>query len=137
MYLIQFFKISIFEVLFYWISLLCAKCFGQDCLSKQIFGLNSTQSPSNLGFWTFSVASKHFFNHHKNIKQVSCIKVLNIMVSTILYLWFRSKFDFRKHSTLTISCFLEGTNIFEPEWVLFQTKYIKDNDCDIKNPQCK
>ena len=35
-------------VQFYWISLFCSKYFAQDCLSKQIFGLNSAQSSSNF-----------------------------------------------------------------------------------------
>ena len=64
----------------FWISLLCAKYLGQDCLGKQIFGRNSAQSPSNLNFWTFAVTSKHFSNHDENIKQVSCVKVPNLMV---------------------------------------------------------
>ena len=49
-------------------------------LSVQFFGRDSTQSPSNLNFWTFSVTSKQFSNYDKNIKQVSCVKVPNLMV---------------------------------------------------------
>ena len=64
----------------FWISLLCAKYFGQDCLSKQIFGRNLAQPPLNLNFWTFSVTSKHFSNRHKNIKPVNCVKLPNLMV---------------------------------------------------------
>ena len=59
---------------FYCISLLCAKYFVQDCLSKQIFDRNLLKSPSHLNFWTFSVTSKYFSNHDENIKQVSCVK---------------------------------------------------------------
>ena len=61
-------------VQFYCFSLLCAKYLVQDCLSKQIFGRNLVQSPSHLNLWIFSVTSKHFSNHDKNIKQVSCVK---------------------------------------------------------------
>ena len=46
----------------------------KDCLSKQIFGRNLPQPPSHLNFLTFSVTSKHFSNHDKNIMQVSCVK---------------------------------------------------------------
>ena len=49
-------------VQFHWISLFCSKYFVQDCLSKQNFGLNSTQVPSKLNFLTFFVSSKLFFN---------------------------------------------------------------------------
>ena len=45
-----------------------------------IFGRNLDQSPSNLNFRTFSVTSKHFYNHNKNIKQVSCVKVPNLVL---------------------------------------------------------
>ena len=48
--------------------------FVQDCLSKQIFSRNLAQSPSHLNFWTFSVTSKHFFNHDENTKLFSCVK---------------------------------------------------------------
>ena len=65
---------------FYQISLLCAKYFGQDCLSKQTFGRNLAQSPLNSKFWTFSVTLKHFCSHDKNIQQVSYVKVPNLMV---------------------------------------------------------
>ena len=54
--------------------------FVQDCLSKQIFGRNSGQSPSNLNFLTFSVTLKHLSNQDKNKKQGSCVKVPNLMV---------------------------------------------------------
>ena len=47
-------------------------CLG---LSEQtILGRNLSQCPSYLNFWTFSVTSKHFSNHDKNIQQVSCVK---------------------------------------------------------------
>ena len=46
----------------------------KDCLSKQIFCRNLPQPPSHLNFLTFSVTSKHFSNHDKNIMQVSCVK---------------------------------------------------------------
>ena len=44
-------------------------------MSKQIFCRNLAQSPSHLNFWKISVTSKHFSNHDKNIKHVSCIKI--------------------------------------------------------------
>ena len=47
---------------FHWNSLFCSKYFVQDCLSKQSFGLNSSQSPSNLNSLTFCTPSKHFSN---------------------------------------------------------------------------
>ena len=34
----------------------------QDCLRKQIFDLNSAQSPSNSNFSTFCISSNHFSN---------------------------------------------------------------------------
>ena len=46
-----------FLVQFYWISPFCSKYFVRDYLSKQIFGPNLAQFPSN----SFSVTSKHFF----------------------------------------------------------------------------
>ena len=64
----------IFEAQFYCISLLCANYFVQDCLSKQIFCRNLTQSPSHLNFWKISVTSKHFSNHDQNIKHASQLR---------------------------------------------------------------
>ena len=66
-----------FPVQFHWITPFCSKYFVQDCLSKQFLGPYSVQSLSNSNFLTFSKA--FFMNFNKNIKQVSCIKILNLM----------------------------------------------------------
>ena len=42
--------------------------------ANKFFSRNLAQSPSHLNFWKISVTSKHFSNHDKNIKQVSCVK---------------------------------------------------------------
>ena len=94
---------------YYWISFPCSKYFVWDCLSKQIFGHNSTQSPPNFNYLTFSITATLFFCFfNKNIKQLSCVKVLNLMVcvGTILHVLFRSKLDFRKLSTLLLGSLL-------------------------------
>ena len=51
-----------FPVQFYWITPFCSKYFVRDCLSKQIFGSNSAQSPSNSNFLTFFITPKHFYD---------------------------------------------------------------------------
>ena len=52
----------------------------QDCLRKQIFDLNSAQSPSNSNFSTFVYHQIIFPMLMENIRQVSCVKILNLMV---------------------------------------------------------
>ena len=88
-------------VQFYCISLLYAKYFVLNCVSKQIFSPTLPQFFSNLNFWEFSVTLNHFSNNNKNIKQVSCVKVPNLMVLCKQYfvylIWL--KFGFRKLST--------------------------------------
>ena len=42
------------------ISLRCSKYFVRDCLTKQIFGHNSAQSPQILNFLKCSITSKLF-----------------------------------------------------------------------------
>ena len=50
-----------FPVHFYWTLHFVPNHFVQDCLSKQIFGPNSAQSPSNPNFLTFFITPKHFY----------------------------------------------------------------------------
>ena len=72
--------------------------FVRDCLSKEAFGHNSVQSSSKFFFffgifYTFKAFSQSLM---KIEKQVSCIKVLNLVVcvSTILHIWFRKASNF-------------------------------------------
>ena len=95
---------------------------------KQILGCNLAHSPSHLKFWVFSVSSKVLSNRDVNIKQVSGIKsskfngfVLALVLALFLVLtWFRSKCDFRKLSTLLISCFLNKLTFLSQNWCFFQ-----------------
>ena len=95
------------------ISLLCAKYFVRDCLSKQIYGCNLHQSPSDLYFGTFSVTLKHFYNHNQNMKQVTCVKVPNFLYLVQVKIWLQITFNFADQS------FFQRTDIFEPKWVPF------------------
>ena len=63
---------------------------------------------SDLNLRIFSIISKHFSNHDVNIKEDKCVKSFkfNGFFTSILYPWFKSKLDFRKLSTWTISYFL-------------------------------
>ena len=45
---------------FYSITSFCSKYFVTDSLSKQIFGLNSTQSRSNSNLFIFFITPNHF-----------------------------------------------------------------------------
>ena len=81
-------------------------------LTNKYLARKLAQSPSNLHFLAFSVTLK------QNIKQISCLQVPNLMlcVSTILYIWFRSKLDTRKLPTFLIGCFWK--NFFEQKSAL-------------------
>ena len=73
-------------------------------MSKYIFGHNSTQSPPNFSFMVFSKLQNLTSIFNKNIKQLSCVSILNLMVLCKLYFTDLIK-DFRKLSTLLIGSF--------------------------------
>ena len=73
-------------------------------MSKYIFGHNSTQSPPNFSFMVFSKLQNLTSIFNKNIKQLSCVSILNLMVLGKLYFTDLIK-DFRKLSTLLIGSF--------------------------------
>ena len=101
---------------------------------KQILSRNLAQAPSHLNFYIFSVSSNHFSNHDVNIKQVSCIKsyTFNDFVCTIFYPWFTSKFDFRKLSLLSISCFSNKLTILSQNKYFFSESWIIIGSADGK-----
>ena len=61
---------------------------------------NLLQSPLNIIIFYFPQLQKLFEAFNKNKKQRSCEKVLNLALSTILHIWFRSNTGIRKLSTL-------------------------------------
>ena len=84
-----------------------SKYFAQDCLSKQSFGLNSAQSSSNFNFLTFVYYQSISPIFKENVKQVSWVKLPNLMVLCKQYFDSkRSKINSRKLSPFLIGSFL-------------------------------
>ena len=113
-------------VQFYCSFLLCAKYLFQDCLNKQIFGGNLARSLSHLNIWTFSVTSKHFSNHDKNINQVGSFKSSrsNGFVLALFCILGLGQNLTLQDFPLCRLVFFEQTNIFESKLVLFPESWI-------------
>ena len=106
-------QISNFSCLikFYWISLFCSKYFVQDYLSKQSFGFNSSQSPSNLNFFDIfilCIIKRISIILKQNIKQVKGVTLPNLMVLCKQYFSYlvQIKIGSRKLWSLLIGSFL-------------------------------
>ena len=90
----------------------CSKYFVQEWseqknLWSRLGSVSLNFNFSTFNFLTFFMRSELFSIFHENMKSLICIKVPNLMVfcNTILQVWFRSKFGFRKLSTLLFCSF--------------------------------
>ena len=114
----------------YLIYLLCFTYFKKDSLKKQILMLPWLGFLPNLIFWYFynfrAFLIKAFPIFNKNIKELRCVKIRNLMVfvSTILHVWFRSKLDFRKLWTLLIRSSVNRSTFFCVKLVLFPETWV-------------
>ena len=120
-------QISNFSCLikFYWISLFCSKYFVQDYLSKQSFGFNSSQSPSNLNFFDIfilCIIKRISIILKQNIKQVKGVTLPNLMVLCKQYFSYlvQIKIGFRKLWSLLIGSFLTELTFLNQMGIFFQ-----------------
>ena len=116
-YIKDFYSCPVFLNFFTWFQI-----FFRDCVSKYIFGHNSTQSPPNFSFMVFPKL-QNLTSIFKNIKQLSCVSILNLMVLCKLYFTDLIK-DFRKLSTLLIGSFSIELFFFWSRWVLYSETWV-------------
>ena len=92
--------------------------FFHDCLWKQLFGSNSSQSSSNLILWTNLVTMRFFTQFQLKLEQLSCKKVLNFILLDNYFADLFTEIQIRYPKTFKFGPgrFLERKSKFQPKY---------------------